>query len=191
MLTLAAIILLAVTSGVLLFRTHRYEQTAEAYIVAQEDVFHEVLPGRRLPRGILRVLESELAQASGLTGQASDLPEYPSMLVVVREMLSALPQGLRFRINEIRMDHDRVNIDGEVRTHADGDALAAALRRQGFQVAAPRTQQLPGQGVSIRLTAQYRAPAPAKPTSESEADPVAKVGGTPRRNAGFNAGGSP
>lgn len=170
LVTVAAILLLLAASGALLFRAQRYEQTANAYLAAQEDVFRDVLPGRRLPRGILRVLESELAKASGLTGQAADLPEHTSMLVIVRELLAALPQGLRFRINEVRFEQERINIDGEVRTHADGDALAAALRRQGFQVAAPRTQQLPNQGVSIRMTARYVPPKPEKPAEEPPAD---------------------
>jgi hypothetical protein len=168
LVTAAAVILLLAASGVLLFRAQRYEQAANAYLASQEEVFRDVLPGRRLPRGILRVLESEHAKAAGLTGQAADLPETTPMLVVVRELLTALPQGLRFRLNEVRCEQGRINIDGEVRTHADGDALAAALRRQGFQVPAPRTQQLPNQGVSIRLTAQYVPPKPEKPTTEPE-----------------------
>jgi len=182
LVTVSAIILLLSVSSVLLFRTHRYEQTAEVYLAAQEDVFRDVLPSRRLPRGIRRILESELAKASGLTGSGTDLPERPSMLVVVRELLSALPQGLRFRINEVRFEQGRISIDGEVRTHADGDALATALRRQGFQVTAPRTQQLPNQGVSIRMTAKYIPPEPAKPKGDSEPTEAAE----PKLAAGSN-----
>ena len=61
---------------------------------------------------------------------------------------------MRFRLPEIRIEQDRVTLGGEVRSNADADKIATALRTHGFTVNPPRTQRLADKGFGVRLQAR-------------------------------------
>ena len=153
MISAAALLLLA--SAGLQIRAARYESLLNQHEGRQADLFREALPGQPIPVGIQSRLESESAKLAGLKGDATDLAGQRSALAMLYDVLAACPEQTRVRILEMRLQRTRVDLEGELRSHADADVLATALRQRGFQVEPPRTQQLPGQGVAVRLTAQW------------------------------------
>lgn len=122
--------------------------------IAAEDVFREVLPGARLRTGVRSRLESELAKLAGVRGSASESELAGSALPLLYDLLVSLPEEMRFRLLEIRVEEDELHVTGEVRSFADADRIAGALRGRGLQVTPPTTQRLPTEGVSFRLVAE-------------------------------------
>lgn len=135
---------------------------------SQEDVFREVFPDARLPRGIRTRLESELKKLSGARGGENERLGEQSSLPILHQLLSALPREMRFRLLEIRVGPQRIDLTGEVREYTDADKLANSLRAQGLLVKPPTSQRLPEQGVSFRLVAD------AKPAEHGVDDKIKK-----------------
>jgi hypothetical protein len=150
---------LMVAAAVALFiRAHRYNVRA-ADLAAQEiGVYQELFPNRQVPAGIRSRLESELSQVKGMRGETKDLPKTNPVLPVLRPLLAALPADVRFRILELRIEDGQLYIDGEAREHGDAVTIAGLLRRNGFAVAAPRSQRLEGKKVSFRITGRFTGP---------------------------------
>lgn len=136
---------------------YRHWQTAQqelaAHVAGQADLFRDLYPDKRVPVGVQTRLASDLRRLRGVRGETTELPSGVEALTVVQQVLAALPADLRFRLLEIRVEHGRLSLSGEVRSHGDADRIAAALRKQGLRVSPPSTQQLPQQGVDFRLTA--------------------------------------
>jgi type II secretory pathway component PulL len=122
--------------------------------VASEDVFREVLPGATLRTGVRSRLESELAKLSGVKGGKNEEGISESVLPMLYQLLSVLPEDMRFRLLEVRLDGRQLHLTGEVREFSDADRIAAALRAKGLAVTPPTTQRLPVEGVSFRMVAQ-------------------------------------
>jgi len=117
-----AALLLVALAGTFFWRGSRYERLTEEYKNEQVEIFQQVLPGQRIPVGIRSRLKSEYARLAGLRGEASDTPfSLPSSASAVRpffELLSGLPDSLRFRLLEIRIERDRVALlQGESNSH--------------------------------------------------------------------------
>lgn len=144
------------------WRGHRYEALAERYIQQQGDVFRVAMPGQRVPGNIKARLLSEKQKLAGLGGQGSDAAitqwlASPSALAQLGVILQGLPTQLRFRIADLNVQTDLIRIDGQARSHADADQIAAAVQATGFfEVDPPRTQSLREGGVSFLLTARPR-----------------------------------
>jgi len=155
--TLAAAILCLLVSAGFWWRSHRYQQLTGQYRQAQREAFQQALPGRPVPVGILSRLEGEHEQLSGLTARTGDLPQRRSALRHLHDVLLALPSDLRYRVLEIHLQPEQVDLEGEARHHGDADLLAAALREVGYDVDPPHTQQLPTEGVSWQIAASIRA----------------------------------
>jgi hypothetical protein len=113
-------------------------------------------------------MESEIRRLQATRGSAS-LPSRPSMLRALQDVLAHLPQNLRFRLLEIRLDESRLLLDGQARSHADVDAIATALRQgTGFEVEPPRSEQR-DDAVSFALTAPIEPP--DEPISQRKSRP--------------------
>lgn len=152
----SALLLVTAVAG-LFYRAHRFEQLASAYRGEQEKVYRQALPGPgKLPVGIRARMESEHRRLAGMSGRAGGkLPAQASALTVIHEALASLPTELRCRILKIQISGDRLQLDGEVRTHGDADAIASALRKRGFTVEPPHTENVTGQAVLFRLAARF------------------------------------
>jgi hypothetical protein len=158
----AAVFLIALTVG-FSYRAYRYDLLASENQDQQTAVFREALPGQPVPAGIRSRLESEHAKMAGLKGEADALPERSSALKVLYDVMASMPDGIRYRFRELRFDQRRAVLDGEVRTHGDADGIANGLRKRGFQVQPPKTQQLSDKGVSLRILAELESKGSAKP----------------------------
>lgn len=151
----ACLLLMAMVAG-LEYRCWQYEQSAQEYQQAMEQVFLQIFPKLQIPLGIRSRLESEHAKTVGLR-DTKKIPEVASAADTFREMLTALPETLRYRLTEISVQGRQLKMDGEVRSHGDAANLATALTETGFEVQPPRTVQESGGNVSVTLVAEYRA----------------------------------
>lgn len=156
----ACVFLMAMIIG-LEYRSWRYEQSAQEYQLAMEQVFLQIFPKQQIPLGIRSRLESEHSKTVGLR-DTKKIPEVASAAETFRVMLAALPDTLRYRLTEISVQGRQLKIDGEVRTHGDAASLATVLTETGFEVQPPRTVQASGGNVTVTLSAEYRPTEKAK-----------------------------
>jgi len=150
----AACLLLALAAAVWI-RADKYEQLAVDYKRGQQDTFRRVFPGKRARTGFLMHLESEYGQLAGVTGESGGVPELESAALLLKDVLEPLPEDLRYRLLEIRLEENNVYLDGEVRQHGDAALLAKALRNNGFKVESPHTELIE-KGFAMTLTAVRR-----------------------------------
>ena len=120
---------------------------------AQAAIFAEIFPGQAVPAGIRSRLESECTKMAGVKGESADWTAQRPAIALLFDLLASVPEGLRCRLLNVRLDRNRIQVEGELRSHSDADAITAGLCKRGLHVEPPRTQQLAGQGVSVRLAA--------------------------------------
>lgn len=155
-LQLAVAILVFSLTGALLYQGHACARQALEASSQQAKVFQSVFPNSKVPTGITTRLRSELAKLKGLRGDDGTLPTNTSTVVVLKELLAALPVDKRIRLLEIRIENGRLYLDGEARAHSDAELLTQRIRGQGFEAPSPKTQRLDDQRVSMRITASYK-----------------------------------
>ncbi|MCC7406888.1 MAG: hypothetical protein IT442_02375 [Phycisphaeraceae bacterium] len=161
---LAAFFCLLTLTLAMTWRGLSYRANAGHAEQAQSQIFHDLYPGRPLPLAVRAFLDSERRRIEGLAGQGDDVPRPASALATLYETFRRLPTGLRFRLLELRFSPTTVALDGQVRSHADADILAGALRAQGgLQVDPPRTERLRDQAIALTLHAKYSPSATSLP----------------------------
>jgi hypothetical protein len=153
----ATILLLITFSASLLLRAAHYETLARECQSEQTQLFQKSFPGQALPVGIRSRLESEHAKLAGLTGEGGKVPERPSALLLLQDVLQRLPKDVRFRLWGLKIEGNIVSLDGEVRTHGDTERLATALRAVPLEVVPPRSEQLTNGSVALRLSGRKLA----------------------------------
>ena len=151
----AFVLLGAVTTGALMMRSRAYEQESQRFRAEQVALFRDIFPEHPIPIGIRPRLESEYMSIRGLTDSDEELPQPGSSLETLGHVLQALPTDMRFRLLEIRIEGELLDIDGEARSHGDADLIASAVRAAGYDVSVPNTQQLADQGVGFRLVGRH------------------------------------
>ena len=151
-----ALTFLVVSTAATAFRAAQYRADAHRSYHEQEQVFQAALPGQPIPRGLLSRLESEYEKLVVSRTGAPGISKRASVLPSLYQLLSALPDDLKYRLDEIRLDGNRLSLDGELLSHGDADRLASALVRQGFEVEPPHSQQAPNQTILVRLSARAR-----------------------------------
>lgn len=164
MMVVAVVLLVAGVIGVAAWRGLRYQAIAEDYRAKQTEVFKEAMPGQRVTMGNVKArLVSEQRRLSALGGLSGN--RGADETAVVRQsaleelglLLGALPTNVRFRILDLSIQPDLIRIDGEARSQAEADQIAASLQQSGhFEVEAPTTQALRGRGVRLTFTARPR-----------------------------------
>ena len=128
------------------WRAARYDRLAGRYADEQREVFRQTFPKQPKPPDVRSRLDSEERGLKGLSGDSSSAPppQAPG-LVALRDLLARLPESIRLRVLEVRLDGSSFAIEGQVRSHGDADAIAASLRANAaFSVDPPRTEQLSG-----------------------------------------------
>jgi hypothetical protein len=156
----AAVFLLVCVTGVALWRGGQYARLRQESLQQQAEVFRTVLPDQRVPAAVQARLLSEQRTLAGLCGLTWDAgksgPLTPtSALVHLQRILSSLPPSLPYRILDLNIQPDMVRVDGEARSHAEAEALAAVVRQTGlYEVDPPKTQALKEGGVSFLFIAR-------------------------------------
>ncbi|MCC5828829.1 MAG: hypothetical protein JJU36_05220 [Phycisphaeraceae bacterium] len=156
-MTLSLLLLFGSVIGGLLYRSWQYDAEVESLRQEQATVFTRLFARQSVPISILSRLESEAARLQAIGQDPGDVLAAGSALQTLYEALRRLPDGeeLRFRIVEMNFTNHDLVIEGQTRSHADAERLAAALRQQGgFLTQPPRTESLATQGVAFTLSAR-------------------------------------
>jgi hypothetical protein len=110
-----------------------------------------------VPAAVLARFRSEAAKSRGLAGTDDSVPPPAATLQDLHNVIAGLPEGnggetsggvsggdaLRFRVLELRIEPTRLYLDGQARSHAAADRIAAGLREATtYQIDPPRTQNL-------------------------------------------------
>lgn len=147
----AALLCFGLLAVVLLFGFMRHaslhEQRAEQAEQAVADIHESLLgepPHDDTPAALVR-LTSERRRLQAISGQSTQaLPSPVAALNTLEQVLSALPKQVRYQIFDLHIDEQRLALDGVVRSHADADLIATALRSgTGFRVDPPHTHAQP------------------------------------------------
>ncbi len=155
----AAAVLLATLTGVLTWRGMQYDELAGRYRREQTRVFREAIPDQRPPMDILGRLRSEYRKLAGIGGETLDddasaaaLPT--SALVHLRDMLAHLPGSIRFRILNIDITPEGMEVRGQAKSYAEAEQIAAGLRGSGrYTVEMHEINRLREGGVGFRFAA--------------------------------------
>lgn len=166
----ATVLFLISLTGSMLTRGQQLQDATQRRMEQARQLFTQALPRQQDPGtlgGIHARLLSEYRKAQALRGVSGPSPQTLSATATLHEVLIALPSGLRYRVQELRIEPERLHLVGEARSHADADAIASALRQGGkLDVEPPRTQALAERGVSFELSARITRPSTPPPAGE-------------------------
>ncbi len=171
-LVASVVVLLVSVCGVMQWRGRQYANLRKQYLAQQVTVFKEALRDQRVPPAdIKRRMLSERRKLARLSGEdmenaGKEALKSTSALVHLKDVLENLPANLRYRILEMNIKPDLIRLEGQARSHADADDIAAALREAGiYQVEPPETRALGERGVSFGFIAR---PLPAETSGGKE-----------------------
>lgn len=157
---MAVVVLLLAVTATSLWRAEQYAAMTERIEQRQAAVFREALPNQPVPQAPLSRLRAEAQQMEGLRGSrgpGAALPQRVPATRLLHETLTRLPEDeqLPFRLLELRLDGQRLYLDGQARSHGEADRIAAKLREaEALGIEAPRTDSLDDRGVSFTLTGE-------------------------------------
>ncbi len=148
---LLVVLLVTLTAG-LQWRALRYAAAAEASRSRQVELFRELAPHSAVPTNVASRLRSEAAKVANLSGQSGELPVRPSALDTLNECVAALPADVRLCFTRVQVGPNGLILEGQLRSHGDAEAVAAALAAAGFAMDPPRSEAASAGGVSFTLT---------------------------------------
>lgn len=162
-LAAAVVVLLVCASIAMHLHGRQYAALTDELRQEQVAVYRQATPDAGLVdvHFMERRLQSVKNQLAGLGGRAIGAND-PNSLVPASalehlyDVISGLPQDLRFRILDLDIQPERIIVDGEARSHIEAERIAGALRQTGlFEVDPPKTQSLTGhEGVSFLFSAK-------------------------------------
>ncbi len=136
-------------------RSGQYQEATVKVRTQLAQTYQGLFPNsRKIPQRVGAAIDKEYRQLHGTRAPNAKLPHAVAVDLVLENVLRHLPADLRFRLPEIRIEQQRLTLGGEVRSNADADKVAAALRSHGFTVDPPRTQRLAEKGFGVRLQAE-------------------------------------
>ena len=160
----SAVLLIVVLGLAAGFKARQVEALAAECETRRSELFCELFPKEKVPVAVNTRLQSEVTRLKGVRGESTDLPQVTPYLGVLERLLQALPESLRFRLLEVRIENGRLHVVGQVRAHGDADRIADGLRSAGLDVGAPNTNRLEKEGVEFRISARVPPPPSKKPT---------------------------
>jgi hypothetical protein len=146
---------LAIVFASLSMRAQQYGRFSRNHQQRKEALFEQIFQGQTIPAGIQSRLASEKTKLAAIAGQSSDVPERPSALLMIHQLLSALPNDTELRLDEILLDEGNLFLNGQANSHSDAARIAAALKNGGFDVEPPRSEQLSNHAVTVRINAKW------------------------------------
>jgi hypothetical protein len=155
---LAAIVTLVAVSASAHLRAFRYETVVDQALGEEAALHQKVFPNTRTPIDVQSRFTSESRRLEGLRGSAGSIPEPFSALDAFNQVVGSMPESLRVRIVDIRVDPSGILLEGQARSHADAEKLAQAVRATGqFTCDPPRSEQLVKGGVAFTLNGKPAA----------------------------------
>jgi type II secretion system protein L len=174
---IVAIVALVAVSAAAHLRAYRYDAVVDQALSEEAALHQKVFPNTRTPIDVERRLASETRRLEGLRGSAGAMPEPFSALDSFNQVVGSLPENLRIRIVDLRVDPSGILVEGQARSHADAEKFAQAIRATGrFVCDPPRSEQLVKGGVAFTLNGK---PAPKPALSKAEGAEAAAKGGKP------------
>jgi hypothetical protein len=141
------------------WRGRKYASLASRFSNLQTLVFQTSMPNQSIPVSIQSRLNSErqrLASLGGQTSSSSNSPalHFTSALTHLQNILQFLPADIRFQINDLNIRLDSIVFDGQTKSHAQAEEIAASIRQSGtYEVDPPKTLSN-NQGVNFTFTAK-------------------------------------
>ncbi len=120
----AALLMIA---GGLGWKTSRIESQRADIARWHKTTFSDVFRGEAVPRGIRLRVASERKRLEALKNVDQVAPGSLDALEILQHVIAALPEGVRARFDELRIEDGRITLRGLSRSHADADALARGL----------------------------------------------------------------
>lgn len=140
-------------------RAWQYRTLASSHDQQAQSLYQSAFPHEAIPGSMQRRLKTKLRDVRGRQGLASEdtqLYTNQNTLAILHDLLERLPKDFRLIITDLRINENRIDINGQTRSHSDADTLAQALRADGrFIVTPPSTENLSGQGVQFSLNLTY------------------------------------
>lgn len=155
LLAAVAIFVLAVTLAGW-WRKHRIETEIASIRQQQTSTFKEAFPESR-SRAILRHVRSEHAKVLGSWGQDKDVRIPTSAPSVLRRLIMALPNDVRYQVSRIQVRDGEVELTIRARDTISVGKIASSLSEVGFEVSPPGTVQLSPGTIESTLTAKFDA----------------------------------
>ncbi len=152
---LLVIVVLGLAAGI---KGRQIETLRAQCATRRAELFHELFPKETIPVAVNTRLQSEVTRLKGVRGETTDLPPLIPYLGVLERLLKALPDSMRFRVLEVRIENGRLYVVGQLRAHSDADRIADGLRASGLEVTAPNTNRLEKEGVEFRISARVPPP---------------------------------
>jgi hypothetical protein len=158
----AVLAVIVLTSMIAMFhwRASQYEALAASGERQQRDKYVRLYPGRRAPVNVISALRSEVKRLAGVSGAGGKIPPKINVLNTLRSIIASLPPALRLRIIDVRITHNSIFIEGQVREHTGAELICQSIRQGGFDMDPPRTEHLSRGGVSFTLTGKPKASDP-------------------------------
>jgi len=148
----------------LLLRAQAYGRMSDRADIAQRAIYQQTLGAAPVGSNIKARLVSEDRRLSALSGTVSRttngepaaLAQPRSALLMLADTLKSLPGDIRFRVLDLALSPQGMQLQGEARSHGDADALVNGLRGiGGYAVDPPHSQtRSDGGGVAFTITAQ-------------------------------------
>ena len=152
-----ALTLVAVLIAGSWWRAGRYRYETDRTVEGQRAIFRRLYPNTRVPTSIKRWLASEAARLAGLSGTDETMPQRPAALDMLRRAMAGLPDDLRFRVLNLRVEPSEVYLEGQARRHADAETVARGTAGQGFTMEPPRTERFSDGSVGFILVGKPKA----------------------------------
>jgi type II secretory pathway component PulL len=147
----AAALMLAITLA-MVTRAVRYDRAARSSDSAMIDAFRSQFPDWPVPANVRAVVESERRKRG--EGAAADSV---SAMGSMRALMAAIPGGLRVAVDSMAFDAGSFEMSGRVNAQADVEALVAAARSAGFELAAPISRREPAGTWTFTMTGTRRS----------------------------------
>lgn len=135
-------------------RGNRYDLERRKLLDRQAEIFRKLFPETPLPVGVQARFESEYTRLAAMRGKSDVIPTKTPAIQLLEKVLRSIPQELRFRLLEVRLESGRLYLVGQVREHAEADRIAEGLRQANLLVDPPTTHRLPERGVEFRISAK-------------------------------------
>jgi len=152
-----AVLLPAVVAGLAWHRAWRYEQLTRRYEQAQAAAYQKLYPNGRVPANVKARLASERQRLSATSGEEAQILRQRSALDDLRDLVAFTPRETRLLVRRMQIGPAAVVVEGEARSHGDAETFSQAIRRAGFDVDPPTTEQLTRGGVAFTVTARPAA----------------------------------
>jgi hypothetical protein len=165
-LAAAAVLLLAVTAA-LVYRGWQYSRLAESYDARLRADFTATFPGWPEQANVRAVVASERSKVDASGAHALPAEARESALAILHTVLKSVPADAAITLTRATFNDTSIQLEGDARSQADVEPLAAAARSAGLEVPPAQTRKT----ASGMWSFVVRGDKPKAATSQSGVEP--------------------